>query len=100
MNQGSADYDLLRRMILFLYPNVQDIKIDTLVYLMVFGSPDISTYELEYILIDVDFLLVDVLVFYNRRPFVFEFQHHIQQNIYQIEMVSNNMWLRQVLFDG
>jgi len=32
MNQGSADYDLLRRMILFLYPNVQDIQIDTLVY--------------------------------------------------------------------
>jgi len=66
---------------------------------MVFGLPDILTFELEYISIDVDFLF-DVLVFYNRRPFVFEFQHHIQQNIYQIEMVSNNMWLRQVLFDG
>lgn len=66
---------------------------------MVFGLPDILTFELEYISIDVDFLF-DVLVFYNMRPFVFEFQHHIQQNIYQIEMVSNNMWLRQVLFDG
>jgi len=66
---------------------------------MVFGLPDILTLELEYISIVVDFLF-DVLVFCNRRLFVFEFQHHIQQNIYQIEMVSNNMLLRQVLFDG
>ena len=99
MNQGSTEM-IRREMILFLYPNVQDIQIDTLVYLMVFDSPDISTCELEYILIVVDFLLVDVLVFYNRTLFVFEFQHHIQQNIFQIEMASNNMLLRQVLFDG
>ena len=66
---------------------------------MVFGLPDILTLELEYILIDGDFLF-DVLVFCNMKPFVFEFQHHIQQNIYQIEMVSNNMLLRQALFDG
>ena len=66
---------------------------------MVFGLPDILTLELEYILIDGDFLF-DVLVFCNMKLFVFEFQHHIQQNIYQIEMVSNNMLLRLVLFDG
>ena len=99
MNQGSTEM-IRREMILFLYPNVQDIQIDTLVCLMVFGLPDISTYELEYILIVVDFLLVDVLVFYNRTLFVFEFQLHIQQNIFQIEMASNNMLLKQVLFDG
>ena len=66
---------------------------------MVFDLLDILTFELEYISIDDDFLF-DVLVFYNMRPFAFEFQHHIQQNIYQIDMVSNNMLLRQVLFDG
>ena len=92
MNQGSANDPIL-------YPNVQDIQIDTLVYWMVFDLLDILTFELEYISIDDDFLF-DVLVFCNRRLFVFEFQHHIQQNIYQIEMVSNNMLLRQVLFDG
>ena len=66
---------------------------------MVFGLPDILTLELEYISIVVDFLVV-FSVSYNMKSFVFEFQHHIQQNIYQIEMVSNNMLLRQVLFDG
>ena len=66
---------------------------------MVFDLLDILTFELEYISIDDDFLF-DVLAFYNMRPFAFEFQRHIQQNIYQIDMVSNNMLLRQVLFDG
>ena len=90
MNQGSADDD---RDDPILYPNEQDIHFGTLVHLKAFYLLDILTLELEYISIDVDFLF-DVWVFYNKRLFVFVFQHHIQQNIFQIDMVSKSMLSR------
>ena len=93
MNQGKTGDHIL-------YPNERDIQIDTLVYSMVFDSLDISILEPEYISNDVLDFLVDVLVFCNMRLFAFVSQHHIQQNIYRIEMVSNNRLLIQVLVDG
>ena len=93
MNQGATDDD---RDDPILYPNEQDIQIDTLVCLMVFDLLDILTLELACISIDVDFPF-DVLAFYSMKLFAFGFRHHIQQNTFRMDMVSKNMLLKQLL---
>ena len=80
------DYDPI------LYPNEENIRIDTLEYLQVYDLQSILRLERDDILIDDDFLF-HVLVFYNMKPFVFVFQYHIQQNTYQMQILPNNKWL-------
>ena len=65
MNTGSIDdYDPI------LYPNEENIQIDTLVYLQVYDLQDILRLELDDILIDDDFCF-HVLVFHNMKSYVF-----------------------------
>ena len=87
MNKGWIDdYDPI------LYPNEENIQIDTLVYLQVYDLQNILSLERDDILIDDEFLF-HVLVFYNMKPYVFESQCRIQPNIYHMQILSNNKWL-------